>query len=1113
MADAAKGLGAALTNPRMATQELEKVFIQLDTATQQQINTLLRSGQFWKAQQLVYEAVGKATKDLSDNSDTLAAAWNRLVNTFQSSKLGQFIAEEVVKFLKEAESAVTSFSNAIDKLGTLWEKVKKVFSTGQPLAPGELAAALNSGQGRLPFGGAAPGAGQSVFPEEPTGARNLSPAEFDKVAESLRKQADAAKIAAQANGLAAGAAAGLQAKQALLNEVTQDGATLTAEQRAEVDKLSGAIAGSAASIAKSNIAWQLRLETLSATGKLTEEQVQIVQRLEPIYGRNIPAALGSAEAAQIRFNNRLKDAADLAGNFINTLVEGLVRGEGLTQSLSKAMQGLGASITQAASKQIGTSIVGSIGTSAIGTSIGSSLSGIFGEAAGGLGSPLAGLAVGAGISLLGSLFDNKGKEAEQQAQQQKLQQVAQAFQQAVDALSSVSASFSKLTEQAKGPLSSAIIEAGNQFQDLTAAANAQKAAASNLGSTYGAGTAQAASAVKSFDDANRAIDDARRRLDEFTQRTLDAGEAALRGTPALSEIAQKIKDLNDQAHDLSDAMQDAGRSAADAANAVANDLAVALQNLADQVSGDLTRAINEATGRGFINQITDLIQKIADLGALNIDPGLVAQFFSVSAQKIIDDAQLTGQAFQDLIEVFPQLTGVVHAFTNATRSAADLADAVQALGDRLFAATNDTSTLAGTLAAFDRSATQQVQAEIAAGGENLVLLETTIAAERLRVIEDFNKQAVEAEQQAAQQRLDALNQAAKSIAQFINDLLVGPASPLSPSKRLAQAQASYNTELALAQAGNIDAQQQITKYAQDLIEAAKSFFGSSAGFQNTVDAVIGQLAALPAVQQTTDPVTQALLNAVVPAIQGTTSAVAATTDTVAAGTDQLTTDNAIQAGILGIINASTAATQNQTLVANDLLNSANSLALSNVTLQGVANSFLDGMNTLLATMADLLAQIRDLNNTSGQQLGHLSNIENHLMFINSHTGHMYAPGGSIQFLLAQGGFVGDFGGSSILRRATGGSVGTDTVPALLTPGEFVVNRAAAQANASLLMRMNAGGSVGYGDSTLARIETILYRIAALQENGNMAVERNTMATVGQTDLLNRETRIQSRKAS
>ena len=52
------------------------------------------------------------------------------------------------------------------------------------------------------------------------------------------------------------------------------------------------------------------------------------------------------------------------------------------------------------------------------------------------------------------------------------------------------------------------------------------------------------------------------------------------------------------------------------------------------------------------------------------------------------------------------------------------------------------------------------------------------------------------------------------------------------------------------------------------------------------------------------------------------------------------------------------------------------------------------------------------------------------------------------------------------RFATGGPVGTDTVPALLTPGEFVVNKKSSQAigygNLANMNRYAAGGKVGAG---------------------------------------------------
>jgi hypothetical protein len=60
--------------------------------------------------------------------------------------------------------------------------------------------------------------------------------------------------------------------------------------------------------------------------------------------------------------------------------------------------------------------------------------------------------------------------------------------------------------------------------------------------------------------------------------------------------------------------------------------------------------------------------------------------------------------------------------------------------------------------------------------------------------------------------------------------------------------------------------------------------------------------------------------------------------------------------------------------------------------------------------------------------------------------------------------------------------GTDTVPAMLTPGEFVVNRAATQANLPLLKAMNSGGSVKAGGYSRGGV--------AYLARGGLTVEQN-----------------------
>lgn len=195
--------------------------------------------------------------------------------------------------------------------------------------------------------------------------------------------------------------------------------------------------------------------------------------------------------------------------------------------------------------------------------------------------------------------------------------------------------------------------------------------------------------------------------------------------------------------------------------------------------------------------------------------------------------------------------------------------------DRLFDATNDTSTLEGQLAAFDRQAQREREQEIAAGGQALAALEKALAAERLGIMQDFNDAATEEAKQAAEE----INRTARSIVDYVNGLNTGSGSSLSPQDRLAAAQSAYNSQIALAQGGNAGAQATITQYADDLINAARDFYASSENFQSIFNTVKGQLLGLPAVGQATDPVVIELAK-VLQAIQATTTAVGGTTTAV-----------------------------------------------------------------------------------------------------------------------------------------------------------------------------------------------------------------------------------------
>jgi hypothetical protein len=228
----------------------------------------------------------------------------------------------------------------------------------------------------------------------------------------------------------------------------------------------------------------------------------------------------------------------------------------------------------------------------------------------------------------------------------------------------------------------------------------------------------------------------------------------------------------------------------------------------------------------------------------------------------------------DLGMSMKKATAAVIAAMNEALAAAREA-ALQAIRDRSvgflmreFEASMDPDNLGDVLARFEIDAQLQREEEIKNGGYAMVDLERAINAERLALINDFNDRAIAAQRQA----MEDLDRSARTIVDYVNELRAGPGSTLSPTDQLSAAQSSYDAILALAQGGDADAQGSITKYADDLIKAAREMFASGEGFQTIFQQVQDQLLGLPAVTSTTDPVVAALRD-VLDGVENTTIAV------------------------------------------------------------------------------------------------------------------------------------------------------------------------------------------------------------------------------------------------
>lgn len=328
--------------------------------------------------------------------------------------------------------------------------------------------------------------------------------------------------------------------------------------------------------------------------------------------------------------------------------------------------------------------------------------------------------------------------------------------------------------------------------------------------------------------------------------------STLNGSKELSNVAVRMEEIRGVGAGLQQVLTDLGMSATDAAAAIQGATTVALDRLKETFEDGLIRQTRDASGYGYISEVSDLLKEFAtlqqDAAALGANGGLVTDYFRATAQEIVDGAQLTGTAFDDLIRQFPELNGYVEEFTGALKGAAreaDIAARKLAYGDRLFNATNDNSTLEGQLLAFDRAANRQREEEMRKGGEAIADLEAALFAERFNIAKDWNQKEIDERKRAMEEASNFLAGITRRIREYLDGLRAGSNSPLSPEARLAAAQSQYAAQLTRAQGGDRDALNSITSYSNDLLEAAKAYYASSTGFQTIFAQIQSQLGALP----------------------------------------------------------------------------------------------------------------------------------------------------------------------------------------------------------------------------------------------------------------------------
>lgn len=286
--------------------------------------------------------------------------------------------------------------------------------------------------------------------------------------------------------------------------------------------------------------------------------------------------------------------------------------------------------------------------------------------------------------------------------------------------------------------------------------------------------------VYTFGTGNDALAQAREASAQFALTTLS-------GADGLSEMGNAIQDLQGRASFMPALLQTLGYAAEEAGRAVDEALIAGMNRLRGNFVEQIEDQINALDGKAYLAEFRELIEGIdrtfADANLLNVDTSLVETLFARQAQAIVDGSELAGDAFEELIVLFPRLAGVVTQF------------------------------------AVSANALSELQAYSGAEVERAMAREATARA-NLRA-------AYEREKSELDSLIDRHTRYQEQIKGMLQDMRLGDTSPLSGFDQFTQAQKQFRELQAKALAGDEDAKQKLLSASQTYLDEARSYYASS----------------------------------------------------------------------------------------------------------------------------------------------------------------------------------------------------------------------------------------------------------------------------------------------
>ncbi|WP_445488586.1 hypothetical protein [Rhodopseudomonas sp. RCAM05734] len=816
---------------------------------------------------------------------------------------------------------------------------------------------------------------------------------YDRALEGVTKHTARMQADTLAVGLGAGALEEFRARAQLTTAAQLAGRESTAALTAEIEKQAKAAGAAGEALAKMRINNQIQFDR--STIGLSADDVQIATQLRSIYP-DVTTALNSSEAAAMRLNNEMRLSKDITSGFGNDLVSGLMRGEDAMKSLTSAASNLvqklaaanlnrfmsGGSLFGNQNLMSGNGALGVASAGVAGYQSGNAATGALSGAMAGATFGPAGAVVGGVAGLIGGIL---GADAQAKAKLEAAQTEWKAAGPAFELF------LSQMTGGVQGGLSQTFQQLLAQVNDFaTKAAKAQDLA--SVGRVYDAFNANVYRTTDAFRQSFGGM--------------LDAINAGLGPNSPFAAASDNVKQVGTTLKGFID----------DVRVAYANDRIAAAAGSTPLMAGGGEDRIAAATAAAqkylltllgqppVLSEVATAIQKMqgtaVQLKSVLTDLGMSAE----DAGRAIDNG--VTKAMKDLADNF---SAGLTARLNTASGASYLNDATALLKQH----TQDVADAASLaisqaeVAAVFHAEAQKIVDDAGLVGDSF--------SQFIDLFPDFNG-VVSQSSTALQAATEKVQAFVKSLNDYLNGLKVGANSTLSPQGQLAAAQSAFSAQFALAQAGNADALGTITQYASTLLDQAKSFYASSAGYSNIYDQVTNALKTLPASLGATDS-----SDKIVAAINTT----ATTSDALQAQQNALAAQQATylqtQVSLLGAINS----------LADRFVNAIN--GLGGITA-GIGN-------THTQQFGDMIGQLVTIARTSGS--GSSGSIWSWLGFQNGGVIPGYADGGVVG--------NGTFGIDSVRARYAGGG------DIMLAGGEYVMPATQTTMFRSQLDAMRSGG--------------------------------------------------------